>query len=75
MRLFQSFRGPDAIDVGCNIYWDISSGKIEREARNEFLIEVMKLAKESSVIIPRWACSTCPLKFSPIRLAPLLTKS
>ena len=37
--------GPDAIDVGCNIYWDISSGKIEREARNEFLIEVMKLAK------------------------------
>ncbi len=37
--------GPDAIDVGCNIYWDINSGKIEREVRNEFLIEVMKLAK------------------------------
>tara|TARA_B100001094_G_scaffold172168_1_gene166494 strand:- start:1023 stop:2072 length:1050 start_codon:yes stop_codon:yes gene_type:complete len=37
--------GPDAIDIGCNIYWDINSGKIEREARDGFLIEVMQLAK------------------------------
>ena len=37
--------GPDAIDIGCNIYWDIDSGKIEREARDGFLIEVMQLAK------------------------------
>ena len=37
--------GPDAIDVGCNIYWDINSGKIEREARDSFLIDVMSLAK------------------------------
>jgi MscS family membrane protein len=37
--------GPDAIDIGCNIYWDISSGKEEREARDGFLIEVMELAK------------------------------
>ena len=37
--------GPDAIDIGCNIYWNISSGKIEREARDGFLIEVMQLAK------------------------------
>ena len=37
--------GPDAIDVGCNIYWDINSGKIEREARDSFLIDVMGLAK------------------------------
>ena len=37
--------GPDAIDIGCNIYWDISSGKVEREARDGFLIQVMELAK------------------------------
>ena len=37
--------GPDAIDVGCNIYWNIGSGKIEREARDDFLLKVMELAK------------------------------
>ena len=37
--------GPDAIDIGCNIYWNISSGKVEREARDGFLIDVMQLAK------------------------------
>ncbi len=37
--------GPDAIDIGCNIYWNINSGKIEREARDNFLIDVMGLAK------------------------------
>ena len=37
--------GPDAIDVGCNIYWDIASGKVEREARDGFLISVMEIAK------------------------------
>jgi len=37
--------GPDAIDIGCNIYWDINSGKVEREARDGFLILVMELAK------------------------------
>lgn len=37
--------GPDAIDIGCNIYWDINSGKVEREARDGFLINVMDLAK------------------------------
>jgi len=37
--------GPDAIDIGCNIYWNISSGKEEREARDGFLIEVMEMAK------------------------------
>lgn len=37
--------GPDAIDIGCNIYWDISSGKVERAARDDFLISVMQLAK------------------------------
>lgn len=38
--------GPDAIDIGCNIYWNISSSKAEREARNKFLLATMNLAKE-----------------------------
>ena len=42
--------GPDAIDVGCNIYWDISSGKVEREARDDFLIKVMELAKSRDLM-------------------------
>ncbi|MAK97376.1 MAG: mechanosensitive ion channel family protein [Candidatus Thermoplasmatota archaeon] len=37
--------GPDAIDIGCNIYWNISSGKVEREVRDVFLIQIMELAK------------------------------
>tara|TARA_Y100000766_G_scaffold284995_1_gene305794 strand:- start:3195 stop:4244 length:1050 start_codon:yes stop_codon:yes gene_type:complete len=41
--------GPDAIDVGCNVYWNISSGKVEREARDEFLIKVMELAKSNDL--------------------------
>ena len=36
--------GPQSIDVNINMYWDISSGKIEREAREVFLLSVMKLA-------------------------------
>lgn len=43
--------GPDAVDIGCNIYWDIASGTAEREAREELLIQIMELAK------------TCGLKF------------
>ena len=42
--------GPDAIDVGCNIYWNISSGKVEREARDDFLIKVMELAKSKDLM-------------------------
>ena len=41
--------GPDAIDIGCNIYWNISSGKVEREARDGFLIEVMQLGKKHNL--------------------------
>lgn len=37
--------GPDAIDIGCNIYWDIKSSKVEREARDDFLTQVMRLGK------------------------------
>ena len=36
--------GPQSIDVNINMYWDISSGKTEREAREVFLLSVMKLA-------------------------------
>ena len=28
------------------MYWDISSGKEEREARDEFLLDVMNAAKQ-----------------------------
>ena len=44
-----SVLGPDAIDVGCNVYWNISSGKVEREARDDFLIKVMELAKSNGL--------------------------
>lgn len=36
--------GPQSIDININMYWDISSGKEEREAREVFLLSVMKLA-------------------------------
>ncbi len=38
--------GPQSIDVACNMYWDISNGKQEREARDAFLLDTMRLAKE-----------------------------
>nr|MCS5525469.1 hypothetical protein [Candidatus Poseidoniaceae archaeon] len=41
--------GPNAIDIGCNVYWDITSGKEEREERDSFLLGVMSLAKENSI--------------------------
>jgi len=37
--------GPESIDVNVNMYWDINSGKQERIAREQFLLDVMKLAK------------------------------
>ena len=48
MLEFRSWK-PDAIDVGCNVYWNISSGKVEREARDDFLIKVMELAKSNGL--------------------------
>jgi len=36
--------GPQSIDVNVNMYWDIDSGKTELEARETFLLSVMKLA-------------------------------
>ena len=37
--------GPQSIDINVNMYWDIDSGKTEREAREAFLLSIMKLAK------------------------------
>lgn len=36
--------GPQSVDVNINMYWDINSGKTEREAREVFLLSAMKLA-------------------------------
>ena len=41
--------GPNAIDIGCNVYWDITSGKEEREERDSFLLGVMSLAKKNKI--------------------------
>ncbi|HJL60039.1 MAG TPA: mechanosensitive ion channel, partial [Candidatus Thalassarchaeaceae archaeon] len=41
--------GPTAIDIGCNVYWDITSGKEEREERDSFLLGVMSLAKKNKI--------------------------
>jgi len=38
--------GPQSIDVAVNMYWDTGSGKVEREAREQFLIAVIRLASE-----------------------------
>lgn len=38
--------GTQSIDVACNLYWDITSGKEERETRDIFLLDIMRLAKE-----------------------------
>ena len=37
--------GPDAIDIGCNIYWNINSAAGEREVREGFLVQIMEIAK------------------------------
>jgi len=41
--------GPDAIVIGCNVYWDISNGNVEKEARENFLLSVMSLAKDNKL--------------------------
>jgi len=37
--------GPQAIEIACNLYWDTSSGTEEKELKQDFLLDVMKLAK------------------------------
>ncbi len=39
----------DSIEVGCNIYWDVSGGLEEKESREALLLDVAKLAKELGI--------------------------
>jgi MscS family membrane protein len=39
----------DSIEVSCNIYWDVKGGADERDARQSFLLNVARLAKENSI--------------------------
>ena len=39
----------DAIEISCNIYWDVEGGADERVARESFLLNVARLAKENGI--------------------------
>ncbi len=39
----------DAIEISCNIYWDVEGGADERDARQLFLLNVARLAKENGI--------------------------
>lgn len=39
----------DSIEVGCNMYWDVSGGLQEKEAREALLLDVAKLAKDLKI--------------------------
>ena len=36
----------DSFEVACNLYWDVSGGNEEKEARETLLLDVSRLAKE-----------------------------
>ncbi|MFL2976256.1 MAG: mechanosensitive ion channel family protein [Candidatus Thalassarchaeaceae archaeon] len=38
--------GPQAIDISCNLYWDTSSGTEEKELKQSFLLDIMRIAKQ-----------------------------
>ena len=40
----------DSIEVSCNIYWDVEGGADERDARQLFLLNVARLAKENEIV-------------------------
>ncbi|MDE0708026.1 MAG: mechanosensitive ion channel family protein [Candidatus Poseidoniales archaeon] len=40
----------DSIEISCNIYWDVEGGANERDARQSFLLNVARLAKENSIV-------------------------
>ena len=40
----------DSIEVSCNIYWDVNGGADERDARQQFLLNVARLAKENGIV-------------------------
>ncbi len=39
----------DSIEISCNIYWDVKGGADERDARQNFLLNVARLAKENNI--------------------------
>ena len=39
----------DSIEISCNIYWDVKGGADERDARQLFLLNVARLAKENEI--------------------------
>jgi MscS family membrane protein len=39
----------DSIEVGCNLYWDVSGSTAERRARQEWLLDVVKLANSCKI--------------------------
>ena len=39
----------DSIEVGCNIYWNVSGSIAERKARQEWLIDVTSVAKKCGI--------------------------
>ena len=40
----------DSIEVSCNIYWDVEGGADERDAKQSFLLNVARLAKENEIV-------------------------
>ena len=40
----------DSIEISCNIYWDVNGGADERDARQLFLLNVARLAKENDIV-------------------------
>ena len=38
--------GPQAIDIACNLYWDTSSATEEKQLKQNFLLDVMRIAKQ-----------------------------
>ncbi|MAP40108.1 MAG: hypothetical protein CL879_10905 [Dehalococcoidia bacterium] len=40
----------DSIEISCNIYWDVEGGADERDARQLFLLNVARLAKENEIV-------------------------
>jgi MscS family membrane protein len=39
----------DSIEIGCNLYWDVEGGADERQAKQEWLLDVARLAKKHDI--------------------------
>lgn len=40
----------DSMEISCNIYWDVEGGADERDAKQAFLLNVARLAKENGIV-------------------------